>query len=550
MKKTTSFDAGIKIYFAYKFKLYSRCMLYTIYYLSRLGGGMVTIAESTKRVEESVSKQDENQRLKENTQDFREGQIDYQELEQTDECVIPGLLNLQRPDTGLKNSDDCPISENDIADLGDYISFVQGISNRPELHDFDQNHETEKIADTCVGHMLPDQSKIDDSSTNDSDSDLESDYYYPISPSSYYPISSKDSALINLGPTLTKNEKGLVDEFCKELADVTEKNDQDYKEGKRKDLTNTSLSRVKYVIDKYLQKGIRLNLKCSDGKHTVTSLVFKEIINILDRIPQHEELPSYEDISNELTDDKNIKITRNIISGLLLRGGRVKRSSFYDDKLLYATYGLSYGIFAECEEIDNRLKNIAYESIVNKSEQAQKDGLKVDRDNGYFYAKYPQDSVIEVAKILNNEEVKNLNLSVSILEIGESVVRIENEEGTRDYTDLTDGSDIVLTFYTSSGELEVRLYPDTQDTNLIRVEINSQDLLEQLKNCNEKIGKNCLLGGLPVSEAIEQGSFVRSGKSVCSEVIGQSDRKQMDSWVMREELRRISGTERENVTMP
>jgi hypothetical protein len=100
------------------------------------------------------------------------------------------------------------------------------------------------------------------------------------------------------------------------------------------------------------------------------------------------------------------------------------------------------------------------------------------------------------------------------------------------------------------GELEVRLYPDTQDTNLIRVEINSQDLLEQLKNYNEKIGRNCLLRGLPVSEAIEQRSFVRSGKSMCSEVIGQSDRKQMDSWVMREELRRISGTEREKVIMP
>ncbi|MGL9732271.1 MAG: hypothetical protein ACR5KX_05940 [Wolbachia sp.] len=55
---------------------------------------------------------------------------------------------------------------------------------------------------------------------------------------------------------------------------------------------------------------------------------------------------------------------------------------------------------------------------------------------------------------------------------------------------------------------------------------------------------------MPVNEAIEQGSCVRSGKSMCSEVIGQSDRKQMDSWVMREELRRIPVTEREKVIMP
>ncbi|EAL59371.1 ankyrin repeat domain protein, partial [Wolbachia endosymbiont of Drosophila ananassae] len=71
---------------------------------------------------------------------------------------------------------------------------------------------------------------------------------------------------------------------------------------------------------------------------------------------------------------------------------------------------------------------------------------------------------------------------------------------------------IVLTFYTIQGELEVRLYPDTQNKDLIRVEVNDQDLLEELKNCNEKIGKNCLLGGLPVDQAIERGFFTRSGK--------------------------------------
>jgi hypothetical protein len=40
--------------------------------------------------------------------------------------------------------------ENDIADLGDYSLFVQGISNHMESYGLDQRHQTEKIADTFV----------------------------------------------------------------------------------------------------------------------------------------------------------------------------------------------------------------------------------------------------------------------------------------------------------------------------------------------------------------------------------------------------------------
>ncbi|MDR2609453.1 MAG: ankyrin repeat domain-containing protein [Rickettsiales bacterium] len=175
-------------------------------------------------------------------------------------------------------------------------------------------------------------------------------------------------------------------------------------------------------------------------------------------------------------------------------------------------------------------------------------------DNSTFYLEYSEDSIINVAKITDGARSlgltqRSIEYGRDIIKIGKSEVEIITENGIRNYTDLTDGSDIVLTFYTSLGELEVRLYTDMQNTNLIRVEINSQDLLKQLENRNEKIGKNCLLGGLPVSEAIKQGSFVRSGKSMCSEVISQSDRKQMDSWVVREELRRISGTGKEKITM-
>ncbi|WP_264730452.1 hypothetical protein [Wolbachia endosymbiont (group B) of Episyrphus balteatus] len=100
---------------------------------------------------------------------------------------------------------------------------------------------------------------------------------------------------------------------------------------------------------------------------------------------------------------------------------------------------------------------------------------------------------------------------------------------------------MVLTFYTSLGELEVRLYPHETNKNLIRVEVSDEDLLEDIESYNEEIGQNCLLGGLSVIEAINRGFFVRSGGLMRPEVISESNNK----WTEREELRRTSDPRRE-----
>ncbi len=190
-----------------------------------------------------------------------------------------------------------------------------------------------------------------------------------------------------------------------------------------------------------------------------------------------------------------------------------------------------------------KLKDIAYECIVNKSEQAQ-DKLEVEIDNIYFYIRYPQTSIIEPVKIIANQEIIDRGLRVHILKIGKSTVKIDNRGEKRNYVDLTEGSDVVLTFYTSLGELEVRLYPHETDKNLIRVEVNDEDLLEDIESYNEEIGQNCLLGGLSVIEAINRGVFVRSNELMHPEVISESKNKKV-SWAEREELRRVS---REEIT--
>ncbi|WP_375316110.1 ankyrin repeat domain-containing protein [Wolbachia endosymbiont (group A) of Colletes cunicularius] len=138
-------------------------------------------------------------------------------------------------------------------------------------------------------------------------------------------------------------------------------------------------------------------------------------------------------------------------------------------------------------------------------------------DGPTFFLEYSEDSIVEVAKITDG--ARNLVLTQgevafgsNIIKIGQSEVEVITKGGIRNYTDLTDNSDIILTFYTSLEELEVRLYPDKQNKDLIRVEVQNQGKWEKLKSCNEEIGKNCLLGGLSVSEAIEKGHFVRSSK--------------------------------------
>ncbi|MDM8334803.1 hypothetical protein [Wolbachia pipientis] len=106
--------------------------------------------------------------------------------------------------------------------------------------------------------------------------------------------------------------------------------------------------------------------------------------------------------------------------------------------------------------------NIAYESIVNKSEQTQQNRLEVETNNRYLYVKCLQNSIIEPAKILNNEKAEGLNLRVGILQIGESIVRVETVHGKRNYTDILKGS-IEISFTTEVGKISIYLSSDKEE---------------------------------------------------------------------------------------
>ncbi|BAA89657.1 gp32 [Wolbachia sp. wKue] len=279
-----------------------------------------------------------------------------------------------------------------------------------------------------------------------------------------------------------------------------------------------NMAELEEIVNDAIKSGVRLNYSLSQdffsgNEYTFTDYVMKKISEL----------------------EKNPKVASNIICQLVSKG---------------AVFGNTVDantLTSEFKEHKTNLKK-AYRDYISNSHKfieiaksATNSELKDVRvDNSVFYLEYSKDSKIDIIKITDG--VRDLGLTDgdvkcgrNIVKIGNSEVEIKTEDGIRNYTDLTEGSSIVLTFYTSLGELEVRLYPDENNKKLIRVEVSDEDLFEEIAS-HEEIGQNCLLGGLSVIEAIDQGVFARSGGLMRPEVISESNNK----WTGREELRRTS----------
>lgn len=117
-------------------------------------------------------------------------------------------------------------------------------------------------------------------------------------------------------------------------------------------------------------------------------------------------------------------------------------------------------------EIYNELQQEVQPHIDKKLEDLRKIGesaiqegelIDVEADNTTSYIEFSEDSKIEVAKILRE-------LESNILKIGNDAVEVKSEKGgIRNYTDMSDGSSIVLEFPTSLGKLNIILYHDVKN---------------------------------------------------------------------------------------
>ncbi|WP_265029692.1 hypothetical protein [Wolbachia endosymbiont (group A) of Philonthus cognatus] len=315
-------------------------------------------------------------------------------------------------------------------------------------------------------------------------------------------------------------ERSLIDEFDNEVN----------KNMDTGDTMGSALMLIKNTVDKYMEKGIRLNLRYGDHDTTVAESIFDWLVYVtadkelgpggrvfaLSRghnVFQNDENCN-ENSKKEVLEEENIIIIEYIIHSVFLAGGKIQVHQLNSGEITHVTYREDYdaegSINEECKEIESQLKGLAYQSVVNESKQILQNGLEVELDNKCLYIKYMQDSIIKVAKVINNQEIQDLGLRVCILHIGESIVRVERLGEKRNYTDIS-GS-IEMSFTTEVGTINIYLCSGKgNNSNKIEVEFADEESKAKFNELEDKsnLGAGCLLGGKNVAEVIGK-SFERS----------------------------------------
>uniref|UniRef100_A0A3B0J8K2 Uncharacterized protein n=1 Tax=Wolbachia endosymbiont of Aleurodicus dispersus TaxID=1288877 RepID=A0A3B0J8K2_9RICK len=288
----------------------------------------------------------------------------------------------------------------------------------------------------------------------------------------------RDPSSTKLQIPLTTDEQILVKKFCDEMIKgITEHDEQE-----------SVLKYMECIIEDYLNQGIRLNSYYGKDNKTVTNFIFEKMEELINRFHANPH--------NSTTKNIIQKITRNLV----LKGGVEKGLSFYSD-IEGGYYGSNYlnDLNEQCKSKKKMLEGLAYEGIVKENnKQIDKYDLEVEVDNKYFYIKYPQGSIVETARTLNNEKAKDLE--VGIFQIEESIVKVEiTEDGKRNYTDILKGG-VEIFFTTKIGEISIYL---RKDGNKMVVEIDEKSKIRFSKLENKSsFGGNCLIQGKSVLEVM------------------------------------------------
>ncbi|WP_419214913.1 hypothetical protein [Wolbachia endosymbiont of Rhagoletis cingulata] len=255
------------------------------------------------------------------------------------------------------------------------------------------------------------------------------------------------------------------------------------------------------VIDKVLASGGRLNA-CNDGEWSIAEYVV--LGTHFHRLEKSDR--------------------KNLIRKLMLSG-----AEFHDTLLENKLIGEIYNeLQPEVQpQIDKQL-----EELEEAGENAVQEGelIDIEIDNTTSYIEFSGNSKVEVAKILE----ANRKLGSNILKIGNDAVEVKSEKGgIRNYTDISDGSSVMLEFPTSIGKLNIILYHDVKKYDQVQVRVENKEMWSKLQERGEEIGKNCLFAGVKLKEAVEKGSFMRCGiwnsKQLMKEVDSPSEK--LSSWV-------------------
>ncbi|WP_264687668.1 hypothetical protein [Wolbachia endosymbiont (group B) of Erynnis tages] len=149
-------------------------------------------------------------------------------------------------------------------------------------------------------------------------------------------------------------------------------------------------------------------------------------------------------------------------------------------------------------QIDKRLEELekAGESAVQEGEL-----IDIEIDNATLYIEFSEDSKVEVAKILRE-------LGSNILKIGNDAVEVKSEKGgIRNYTDISDGSSVMLEFPTSIGKLNIILYHDVKKYDQVQVRVENKEIWSKLQEryclaSQQKNYSSCIIKSKNTSDCV------------------------------------------------
>lgn len=246
------------------------------------------------------------------------------------------------------------------------------------------------------------------------------------------------------------------------------------------------------IIDEALQAGIRLRFY----KNNFVNLVMDKISQ-LNAVVQNPEVVS------------------SIVCKLASKGADVKEEINEELEDVFQEHNANVEkACCEYEKFVNDFRTVAA-SALSSGKVAH-----VEMDNKALYLGYSQDSVVDAATVAY--EAKRLGCTEGTIAFDEkNEIKFEVQNGIRNYMDMSDGGNIELVFPTSLEELKVTLCSDGEKIRVIVSEGN-RTKLQQLQDKGKDVGKNCLLWGLPVSDAIEQGYVPRHE---CSDMSAETVKK-------------------------
>ncbi|WP_341807853.1 ankyrin repeat domain-containing protein [Wolbachia endosymbiont (group E) of Neria commutata] len=257
------------------------------------------------------------------------------------------------------------------------------------------------------------------------------------------------------------------------------------------------IAELNQVVSEALNSGVRLNF-LNNKDNSFTNIVMLRI----------QELK------------ENSKISSNIICNLVSKGADINSYEKINQELEEVFKDHKTNIKKAYLEANKRIDD--FHKAVASATTGKIELIEID--NTTFYLECSADSTVDVAKAIEAARGLglydgNITFGGNIVKIGKDEVEIETSNGTRNYTDLSDNGDVIITFQTSLGKLDVRLHNSIQHKDFIQVEVCNLERFNELIDIKEEIGKSCLFGRLSVYNAITQGGFKRSGKLQSSETI-------------------------------